>query len=333
MARGRATLGVLAVLAVLLAAGCSAGGRPRAALSPIRPSSLAIGPKGQLYIADDARDQILQAIPGGKFRVIAGTGKAGFSGDGGPAVRAELDDPGGMTVAPDGTIYLADTGNNRVRAIAPDGRIETVAGSGAAAGWVSDGTKPLAAGLSSPDDVVLTSGGVLYIADAAEILKLTLAGKLEVVAGTPGSRGAPRAGVRATRTSADGPSGMAFDRAGDLFVFGFNTKTLYMISKSGRVDLPIGLSGFYPRGPAGLVTLPSGTVIAMDTQQIVEVTRDGVHVLDTLPATLLPEGIAVDASGTVYADTWLGNGWSTETALYKLGASGQPAFIWQSSLS
>jgi glucose/arabinose dehydrogenase len=330
MSRGRATL---AVLAVVLVAGCSAAAKPRADLSPTRPSSLAIGQKGQLYVADDARNQILQALPGGTFRVIAGTGQAGFSGDGGPAVKAALNDPGGMAVGPDGTIYLADTGNNRIRAIAPDGTITTVAGGGQAPGWVADGTRPLAAALTSPADVALSARGTLYIADADEILSLPAAGRLEVVAGKPGATGAPKAGARATRTSADDPSGIAFDRAGDLFVSGSATKSLYVITRSGRVRLPIGRAGFSPRGRAGLVTTPSGDVLAMDTQQIVQVTRNGIRALDTLPVSLLPDGIAVAASGTIYIDTWLGNGWSTQTALAKLTASGSPTIIWKSTIS
>jgi sugar lactone lactonase YvrE len=318
---------------VVLAAGCSAAAQSRATLSPTRPSSLAIGPKGQLYVADDARNQILQALPGGRFRVVAGTGRAGFGGDGGPAARAELDDPGGMAVAPDGTIYLADTGNNRVRAIAPDGRIETVAGGGQAPGWVANGARPLGAALAGPADVTLSRRGTLYIADADEILSLAPGGSLKVVAGQPGAAGAPAAGTRATRTSADDPSGIALDRSGDLFVFGSGTKTLYMVSRSGRVKLPIGTAGFYPRGPAGLVTAPSGAVLAMDTQQIVQVTRYGIHVLDTLPVNLLPGGIAVAASGVIYIDTWLGSGWSTQTALARLTASGIPTIIWKSSIT
>jgi hypothetical protein len=96
------------------------------------------------------------------------------------------------------------------------------------------------------------------------------------------------------------------------------------------VRLPIGLAGFYPRGPAGLVTAPSGDVVAMDTQQIVQVSRGGIRALDTLPVDLLPDGIAIASSGTIYIDTWLGNGWSTQTALAKLSASGPPTIIWQS---
>jgi sugar lactone lactonase YvrE len=99
------------------------------------------------------------------------------------------------------------------------------------------------------------------------------------------------------------------------------------------VKLPIGRAGFNPRGPAGLVSTPSGQVLAMDTQQIVQVTRYGIHALATLPVNLLPDGIAVDASGAIYIDTWLGNGWSTQTALAKLTGTGPPTIIWKSSIS
>jgi hypothetical protein len=92
-----------------------------------------------LYVADEARDQILASLPSGRFglpsgrfRVVAGNGRVGFSGDGRPAVDAELDGPQGMAVGADGTIFFADRGNNRIRAIAPDGTITTVAGNGRA---------------------------------------------------------------------------------------------------------------------------------------------------------------------------------------------------------
>src|SRR5262249_8225165 len=100
-----------------------------------RPSGLAVGPAGQLYLADDGLNEILQALPGGRFAVIAGTGTAGFSGDGGPAASAVLNDPGGMTVARSGTLYFADTGNNRIRAVSPSGIITTIAGTGRPGPW------------------------------------------------------------------------------------------------------------------------------------------------------------------------------------------------------
>ena len=80
---------------------------------------LAVGPTGALYVADVARDRILVRLPDGRFRVVAGDGKAGFSGDGGPAVRAELSGISDLASAPDGMLYIADSG--RVRTVGRDG--------------------------------------------------------------------------------------------------------------------------------------------------------------------------------------------------------------------
>ena len=88
-----------------------------------------MAPDGGVLIADADRNQILE-WHGGTLSVVAGDGLSGFSGDGGPAVDAELDDPGPIAVAPDGTICFVDRGNNRVRAVNPDGTITTVAGDG-----------------------------------------------------------------------------------------------------------------------------------------------------------------------------------------------------------
>ena len=86
---------------------------------PKAPGSLAIGPNGNLFIADDGRDQVLERLPNGKFVVVAGDGKRGFSGDGGPALDAELDYPGAIAFGPDGALYIVDEANNRVRRVAP----------------------------------------------------------------------------------------------------------------------------------------------------------------------------------------------------------------------
>ncbi len=114
---------------------------------PQAPESLAIGPDGGLYIADGGRDQILE-LRHGTFRVVVGTGKVGFTGDGGPATEAAINSPGGMTFR-NGTLYFADSANGRIRAVSPAGIITTVAGDGQT-GWVADGTPALAAALVPP---------------------------------------------------------------------------------------------------------------------------------------------------------------------------------------
>ncbi len=303
-----------------------------------RPGALAVGPHGQLYVADDRLNEILQALPDGRFLVVAGNGKRGYSGYGGPATAASLNDPGGMTVARNGTIYFADTGNNRVRAVYPTGRIATIAGNGRYGAWVAGGTRALSAGLGGPADVTFSPGGCLYIADQAtsEILRLDAAGRLVHVAGTPGAAGVEGIGGPAVRASADGPSALAFDHAGELYVAGSNTKTLLMIGARGRMRLPIGLTGFYPRGPGGLVTEPDG-VVTMNGQLIQRITGRVLRTLHNLARAhlpgvrnFLPNGIAVSANGTIYLDTYAGNGYSTKTALIAIEPNGHLRVLWRS---
>jgi DNA-binding beta-propeller fold protein YncE len=303
-----------------------------------RPSALAVGRGGQLYLADDGLNEILQLLPGGRFAVIAGSGKAGYSGDGGPAIDASLSDPGGMAVAGSGTLYFADTGNNRIRVISPSGTISTVAGDGRLGGWVPSGTPALKASLESPADVVIGPGGALYIADdgANEILKMTPAGRLALVAGTRRFAGVWGIGRPATQASPDGPDGLAFDRAGDLFVAGSNTKTLLMITPGGIMKLPDGTDGFYPRDDGGLVTAPDGTVLAMNTRQIDRITSHGIQAIYNLPVHprvgitgFLPDGIAIAPNGTIYLDTWP-NGYANKTALIEIRPRGTVRVIWQS---
>ena len=305
-----------------------------------RPSALAVGPGGQLYLADDGLNEILQALPAGRFAVIAGNGKAGFSGDGGPAVSASLNDPGGIAVARSGTLYFADMGNNRIRAVSPSGVISTVAGTGRPGPWwVPSGTPALKARLVSPADVAIGPDRALYIADAGanEILKMTRAGRLILVAGTRRFAGVWGIGRQATGASPDGPDGLAFDRAGDLFAAGGNTKTLLMITPGGIMTLPDGTGGFYPRGNGGLATAPGGAVLAMNTQQIDRVTSHGIQAIYNLPAHprvgiqgFLPDGIAIAPNGTLYLDTWRGNGWASKTALIAIQPGGTVRVIWQS---
>jgi hypothetical protein len=305
----------------------------------IRPRALAVGPHGQLYIADDGRDQILQALPGGRFKVIGGNGRPGYSGDGGPAVSASLGRPGGMTVTSNGTIYFADTGNNVVRAISASGRITTIAGSGRSGTWVAGGIPALAASLRDPAAVAVSPGGCLYIADSStsEILRRDAAGRLVHVAGIRGAAGIPGAGRPASRASADGPSGLAFNRAGDLYVAGSNTKTLLMITAGGRMRLPIGRAGFNPQGPGGLVTGPGGGIIAINGQLVQRITsRDLRTIFDFSRAHppgisgFLPNGIAVAANGVIYLDTVAGNGYSSTTALVKIDPNGHVRVLWRS---
>jgi trimeric autotransporter adhesin len=130
-----------------------------------KPAGLALDDQGNLYIADNGDNRILKVGVDGTIRTVAGAGTAGFSGDGGPALRAQLNGPTGIAIDAAGALFIADTGNNRVRRVSPDGTITTVAGTGAK-GFSGDGGTATTAQLSGPTGVAIGPDGALYIADS-----------------------------------------------------------------------------------------------------------------------------------------------------------------------
>lgn len=128
------------------------------------PQRLAVD--GDRLLVADADNHQVRAIDvtTRAITVVAGDGTVGSGGDGGPATAAQLNQPYGVTVADDGTLYVADFGDNRVRVIAPDGTIDTLAGNGTAA-FSGDGGPARDAALNGPADVLLGPDGALFIAD------------------------------------------------------------------------------------------------------------------------------------------------------------------------
>lgn len=132
-----------------------------------RVQGLAVAPNGELYIADSGVHRILKVDRNGIARHVAGTfNVSGFSGDGGQAKNALLNNPTRLTFGPDGSLYFCDTGNNRIRCIAPSGIITTIAGGGAPADGLGDGGTATSAALSTPMGVAMGRDGRLFIADS-----------------------------------------------------------------------------------------------------------------------------------------------------------------------
>jgi sugar lactone lactonase YvrE len=310
---------------------------------PEQPSSLAVGPGGQVYVADDARNQILEWTGHGTFRVVAGSGQVGFSGDGGSALRARIDQPGGMSVATDGTLYFADIGNGRIRAISPAGTMRTIAGDGLPPTgrdpWIANGTPARHAALGEPNDVAIGPGGELYFdASANDVLRLDHDDTISVVAGNRTDLAIAGIGGPATKASPDEAWGLALDRRGDLFINGGNTRKLLMVTPSGRMTLPIGLEPFYPRGPGGMVTTSSGEVVAMTDEGIVRLSPHEVTPIVNLCCRRIPSvgvfelnGIAPAPDGGFYADTSRGNGFARANALAEIKPDGRVRLLWTSA--
>jgi trimeric autotransporter adhesin len=134
------------------------------------PAGVAVDGAGNLYIGERGLNRILKVSPAGIITTLAGTGKAGFSGDEGPATQAEINFPHGMSIDRAGTLFFADSNNHRIRKVSADGIITTVAGSGpagagVAGGFAGDGGPATAARLWGVHGVAIDPEGNLYITD------------------------------------------------------------------------------------------------------------------------------------------------------------------------
>ncbi len=226
---------------------------------------------GNLYAADSTKHQVYKIDPLGLTTVIAGTGRAGFSGDGALATAALLNGPLGTAVAPDGTVYIADAANDRIRKIAPNGIITTIAGS--VGGFLGDGGPATAARMNSPTSIVLDSAGNLYFSDVLNlrIRKITPAGIISTVAGTgrfslSGDGGPATAADAFPCWLALGPDGsLYFTDDGDGRSNG--SKRLRRVSPTGVISTVAGtgVAGFTgDGGPATAAQLRSASGVAVD---------------------------------------------------------------------
>ncbi len=181
-------------------------------------ASVAVGARGIVYVADLFHHQIRAIGLDGIPRTIAGDGVPGFSGDGGPAIRARLHGPSRVVVGRDGSVFFADRENDRIRRIGPK-MISTIGDGGPRAG-VSQIIPPGTLALRKPDGMVFDGSTALYITDSGRALvrRLSAAGDFTVVAGVgpllrPGGDGGP-----ATGASLGGPADVAIDALGNLYI-------------------------------------------------------------------------------------------------------------------
>jgi hypothetical protein len=172
--------------------GFSGDGGPAAQAQISSPRGIASLPGGGFLIPDSDNQRIRRVAPDGTITTVAGDGVRGFSGDGGPATQAELNEPFGVAPTADGGFLIADAGDNRIRRVAPDGKITTVAGNGDRA-YGGDGGPATAASLSSPHNIAPLPDGGFLIADEGNnrVRRVWPDGTITTVVGTgePGFSG------------------------------------------------------------------------------------------------------------------------------------------------
>jgi sugar lactone lactonase YvrE len=156
--------GIISTIAGTGVAGSSGDGGPATSAQLNQPSGLALDSQGDLYIAEEGGNRVRKVSPSGIISTVAGTGSYGYSGDNGPATSAKLAIPFGIAVDGAGNLYIADTGNDRIRKVDGAGTITTIAGNGSA-GFAGDGGASTAASLNKPLGVAVDSAGNIVIAD------------------------------------------------------------------------------------------------------------------------------------------------------------------------
>jgi sugar lactone lactonase YvrE len=217
------------------------------------PQGVAVDGEGNLYISDGEHDCVRKVTPEGIISTVAGNGVRGFGGDGGPAIDAELRTPVGLATDRDGNLYIADSGNQRIRKADRQGTITTVAGSGTeevasgpttriAEGFSGDGGPATQARLAAPVSVAVDSAGTLYIADGDNyrVRKVTPDGTISTIAGS-GPTGLDGSG---TNAGDGGPATQAtlyltslvIDGAGNLILAdGSQVREVYGVAAPGLI--------------------------------------------------------------------------------------------------
>ncbi len=235
------------------------------------PSSVAVDAAGDLDIAETGTNRVRQVnLSTGIITTIAGTGTAGFTGDNGPAAGAELNGPTGVAAAATGDIFVADTGNNRVRHVyANSGMIATVAGDGTA-GYAGDGSYATLAELNAPQSVAVDPAGRLYIADTGNSVVRSIDPVTSVITTIAGNGSAGFSGDLgpATAASLKLPAAIAVDAAGNVYVADTgNARVRKVYAQSGNIVTIAGSTSTGDEGDSRAATQaalsqPSG--IALD---------------------------------------------------------------------
>jgi uncharacterized protein (TIGR03437 family) len=244
----------------------SGDGGPASSAQLNTPQAVAVDSSGNLYICDTVNNVVRKVTASGTITTIAGNGTQGYGGDGGAATAAQLNKPQGIAVDSSGNIYVADTQNARVRKIS-GGAINTVAGNGMP-GYGGDGGSATAAQLYVPIGLAVDSAGNLYIADFTNnrVRKVSTAGVISTVAGN-GNSGYSGDGGSAVNAMLNGPTDVAVDSNGNLYIADLNNNAVREVSDGNIMTIAgNGLPGVAgDGGPATAATVGNPTGIAVDS--------------------------------------------------------------------
>jgi DNA-binding beta-propeller fold protein YncE len=318
---------------VLVAGGGTEAEGPAARVKLAGPFGVDFDKAGTMYIVEMVGLRVLRVDDRGVLTHFAGSGTKGNGGDGGPATRAEFDGPHSLAVGPDGTVYVADTWNNRVRAIDPKtGMIRAFAGTGEK-GFAGDGGPAAEAKFGGVYCIAFDPRGEqMYLADLdnRRIRAIDMkTGNVRTVAGN-GQKGVPEDGAEAVKAPLVDPRAVAADGAGNVYVLERSGHALRVVDANGKIRTVVGTGkagatgdGGDARqatlnGPKHLCVDGDGNVIIADTEnhlirkylpkegKVVRVAgtgRKGTAGLDGPPEKAelsQPHGVTIHKDGTLY---------------------------------
>jgi streptogramin lyase len=261
--------------------GYAGDGGPALKASFNKPHEIRFDAKGDLYIADMANHAIRKVeMKTGTVRTVAGDGKPGYAGDGGPAEKAQLKQPHSIQFGPGGDLFICDIGNHVIRRVdAKTGAISTFAGTGKA-GATPDGSPLQGTPLNGPRSLDFDAAGNLWLAtrEGNQVFRIDpKQGRIHHVAGT-GKKGFTGNGGPAREATLSGPKGIAVGPNGNVYLVDTESHSIRVIdAKTGRLELWVGTGekGDGPDGPPvdcrlarphGVWVDPDGTVFIGDSE-------------------------------------------------------------------
>jgi len=271
--------------------GFSGDGGPATAADLHGPQSIAIDSAGDVFIADSQNNRVRRVDPRGIITTIAGSGRAGYGGDGGPAKQAVLNDPTGVAIGFGNTILIADSANNRVRVVDANGTIDTVAGTAGTGdtNYAGDGGPATSGVLNDPHCIAVDANDNVYIADALNdrVRRVAVDGTISTVAGTgdhrfSGDHGpATDASLQLATGPLTGGGCLAVDAAGDLFIADALNNRVRKVAVNGIITTVAGdgrpvFSG--DNGPATSAGLDLPLGVTVDSAGLYVAESDGNRV-------------------------------------------------------
>jgi hypothetical protein len=243
-----------------------------------QPSGVARDKAGNTWVADANNNRVRKVAANGTMTTVAGTGTSGFSGDAGPAASAQLNSPQGLVLDASGNLFIADSGNSRIRKVDGSGNITTVAGNGGY-GYKGDGGAATSAQLSYPTGVAVDAAGDLYVADVnnQRIRKVSAAGIITTLAGN-GTYGYSGDGGVATSAQLNYPNGVAVDATGNLYIADTLNSRIRKVVATGIITTTAGngTSGFSGDGGAATTAqLSNPAGVALDAADDLYIADNG----------------------------------------------------------